>query len=189
MHRKAPDMATMIIVTVNDLLTWQPLLPYISIIMEILKKPNSFLESDFFSALKNKGFRDINHEFESRYLHSKIRRLCGFPETGNHKAAAQIKCGSFFVSPLLQISVPLFAESVDTAIQKLQQFFLCALILIVANQQRKKRFQFFLANRKDTAAMADQNLICREHGRSVATGQPAEKPTGPAPNPCEAAGA
>ena len=28
-----------------------------------------------------------------------------------------------------------------------------------------------------------------KHGRSVATGQPAEKPTGPAPNPCEAAGA
>ena len=29
----------------------------------------------------------------------------------------------------------------------------------------------------------------RKHGRSVATGQPAEKPTGTAPNPCEAAGA
>ena len=28
-----------------------------------------------------------------------------------------------------------------------------------------------------------------KHGRSVATGQPAEKPTGPAPNPCEAASA
>ena len=28
-----------------------------------------------------------------------------------------------------------------------------------------------------------------KHGRSVATGQPAEKPTGTAPNPCEAAGA
>ena len=28
-----------------------------------------------------------------------------------------------------------------------------------------------------------------KHGRSVATGQTAEKPTGPAPNPCEAAGA
>ena len=28
-----------------------------------------------------------------------------------------------------------------------------------------------------------------KHGRSVATGQPAEKPTGPAPNPCEGAGA
>ena len=28
-----------------------------------------------------------------------------------------------------------------------------------------------------------------KHGQSVATGQPAEKPTGPAPNPCEATGA
>ena len=28
-----------------------------------------------------------------------------------------------------------------------------------------------------------------KHGQSVATGQPAEKPTGTAPNPCEAAGA
>ena len=28
-----------------------------------------------------------------------------------------------------------------------------------------------------------------KHGRSVATGQPAEKPTGTAPNPCEAASA
>ena len=28
-----------------------------------------------------------------------------------------------------------------------------------------------------------------KHGRSVATGQPAENPTGTAPNPCEAAGA
>ena len=28
-----------------------------------------------------------------------------------------------------------------------------------------------------------------KHGRSVATGQPATNPTGPAPNPCEAAGA
>ena len=28
-----------------------------------------------------------------------------------------------------------------------------------------------------------------KHGRSVATGQPAEKPTGTAPNPCEAVGA
>ena len=28
-----------------------------------------------------------------------------------------------------------------------------------------------------------------KHGRSVATGQPAANPTGPAPNPCEAAGA
>ena len=28
-----------------------------------------------------------------------------------------------------------------------------------------------------------------KHGRSVATGQPTENPTGPAPNPCEAAGA
>ncbi len=28
-----------------------------------------------------------------------------------------------------------------------------------------------------------------KHGQSVATGQPAEKPTGPAPNPCEAASA
>ena len=28
-----------------------------------------------------------------------------------------------------------------------------------------------------------------KYGRSVATGQPAEKPTGTAPNPCEAAGA
>ena len=34
-----------------------------------------------------------------------------------------------------------------------------------------------------------RSLEGSKHGRSVATGQPAEKPTGPAPNPCEAASA
>ena len=34
-----------------------------------------------------------------------------------------------------------------------------------------------------------RSLEGSKHGRSVATGQPAEKPTGTAPNPCEAAGA
>lgn len=40
-----------IVVTVNDLSTWQNPLPHDSIITETLKKPDSFLESDFFSAL------------------------------------------------------------------------------------------------------------------------------------------
>ena len=38
------------------------------------------------------------------------------------------------------------------------------------------------------AIVSWRNVFCK-HGRSVATGQPAEKPTGTAPNPCEAAGA
>ena len=40
-----------------------------------------------------------------------------------------------------------------------------------------------------SSASSLRSLEGSKHGRSVATGQPAEKPTGPAPNPCEAAGA
>ena len=40
-----------------------------------------------------------------------------------------------------------------------------------------------------SSASSLRSLEESKHGRSVAIGQPAEKPTGPAPNPCEAAGA
>ena len=41
-----------------------------------------------------------------------------------------------------------------------------------------------------SASLASQRALKgSKHGRSVATGQPAEKPTGTAPNPCEAASA
>ena len=40
-----------------------------------------------------------------------------------------------------------------------------------------------------SSASSLRSLEESKHGRSVATGQPAEKPTGTAPNPCEAAGA
>ena len=40
-----------------------------------------------------------------------------------------------------------------------------------------------------SSASSLRSLEGSKHGRSVATGQPAEKPTGPAPNPCEAASA
>ena len=40
-----------------------------------------------------------------------------------------------------------------------------------------------------SSASSLRSLEGSKHGRSVATGQPAEKPTGTAPNPCEAAGA
>ena len=40
-----------------------------------------------------------------------------------------------------------------------------------------------------SSASSLRSLEGSKHGQSVATGQPAEKPTGTAPNPCEAAGA
>ena len=40
-----------------------------------------------------------------------------------------------------------------------------------------------------SSASSLRSLERSKHGRSVATGQPAEKPTGTAPNPCEAASA
>ena len=40
-----------------------------------------------------------------------------------------------------------------------------------------------------SSASSLRSLEGSKHGRSVATGQPAEKPTGIAPNPCEVAGA
>ena len=40
-----------------------------------------------------------------------------------------------------------------------------------------------------SSASSLRSLEESKHGRSVATGQPAEKPTGTAPNPCEAASA
>ena len=40
-----------------------------------------------------------------------------------------------------------------------------------------------------SSASSLRSLEESKHGRSVATGQPAEKPTGTAPNPCESAGA
>ena len=50
--------------------------------------------------------------------------------------------------------------------------------------------QLFKWDISQTASLASQRSRKEsKHGRSVATGQPAEKPTGPAPNPCEAAGA
>ena len=50
--------------------------------------------------------------------------------------------------------------------------------------------QLFKWDISQTALSASQRSRKEsKHGRSVATGQPAEKPTGPAPNPCEASGA
>ena len=50
--------------------------------------------------------------------------------------------------------------------------------------------QLFKWDISQTASLASQrSRKGSKHGRSVATGQPAEKPTGTAPNPCAAAGA
>ena len=51
-------------------------------------------------------------------------------------------------------------------------------------------FKWDISQTASSASLASQrSLEGSKHGRSVATGQPAEKPTGPAPNPCEATGA
>ena len=51
-------------------------------------------------------------------------------------------------------------------------------------------FKWDISQTASSASLASQrSLEGSKHGRSVATGQPAEKPTGTAPNPCEAAGA
>ena len=51
-------------------------------------------------------------------------------------------------------------------------------------------FKWDISQTASSASLASQRSRKEsKHGRSVATGQPAEKPTGPAPNPCEAAGA
>ena len=49
-------------------------------------------------------------------------------------------------------------------------------------------FKWDISQTASSASLASQRLRKEsKHGRSVATGQPAEKPTGTAPNPCEAA--
>ena len=51
-------------------------------------------------------------------------------------------------------------------------------------------FKWDISQTASSASLASQRSRREsKHGRSVATGQPAEKPTGTAPNPCEAAGA
>ena len=51
-------------------------------------------------------------------------------------------------------------------------------------------FKWDISQTASSASLASQRSRKEsKHGQSVATGQPAEKPTGPAPNPCEAAGA
>ena len=51
-------------------------------------------------------------------------------------------------------------------------------------------FKWDISQTTSSASLASQRSRKEsKHGRSVATGQPAEKPTGTAPNPCEAAGA
>ena len=51
-------------------------------------------------------------------------------------------------------------------------------------------FKWDISQTASSASLASQRSRKEsKHGRSVATGQPAEKPTGTAPNPCEAAGA
>ena len=51
-------------------------------------------------------------------------------------------------------------------------------------------FKWDISQTASSASLASQrSRKGSKHGRSVATGQPAEKPTGTAPNPCEAAGA
>ena len=51
-------------------------------------------------------------------------------------------------------------------------------------------FKWDISQTASSASLASQRSRREsKHGRSVATGQPAEKPTGPAPNPCEASGA
>ena len=51
-------------------------------------------------------------------------------------------------------------------------------------------FKWDISQTASSASLASQRSRKEsKHGRSVATGQPAEKPTGPAPNPCEAASA
>ena len=51
-------------------------------------------------------------------------------------------------------------------------------------------FKWAISQTASSASLASQRSRKEsKHGRSVATGQPAEKPTGTAPNPCEAAGA
>ena len=67
--------------------------------------------------------------------------------------------------------------------------------------EQKRLFEFFHDDDIDiselfhwgipqtSSASSLRSLEGSKHGQSVATGQPAEKPTGTAPNPCEAAGA
>ena len=51
-------------------------------------------------------------------------------------------------------------------------------------------FKWDISQTASSASLASQRSRKEsKHGRSVAAGQPAEKPTGPAPNPCEAASA
>ena len=51
-------------------------------------------------------------------------------------------------------------------------------------------FKWDISQTASSASLASQRSRKEsKHGRSVATGQPAEKPTGTAPNPCEAASA
>ena len=51
-------------------------------------------------------------------------------------------------------------------------------------------FKWDISQTASSASLASQRSRKEsKHGQSVATGQPAEKPTGTAPNPCEAAGA
>ena len=51
-------------------------------------------------------------------------------------------------------------------------------------------FKWDISQTASSASLASQGSRKEsKHGRSVATGQPAEKPTGTTPNPCEAAGA
>ena len=51
-------------------------------------------------------------------------------------------------------------------------------------------FKWDISQTASSASLASQRSRKEsKHGRSVATGQPAKKPTGTAPNPCEAAGA
>ena len=51
-------------------------------------------------------------------------------------------------------------------------------------------FKWDISQTASSASLASQRALKEsKHGRSVAAEQPAEKPTGPAPNPCEATGA
>ena len=51
-------------------------------------------------------------------------------------------------------------------------------------------FKWDISQTASSASLTSQrSLEGGKHGQSVATGQPAEKSTGTAPNPCEAAGA
>ena len=51
-------------------------------------------------------------------------------------------------------------------------------------------FKWDISQTASSASLASQRSRKEsKHGQSVATGQPAEKPTGTAPNPCEAASA